>query len=153
MSPAPRAGVDLVNKRPNSQSKIWKGSFDTFYFYFWPSLHWSKEFLVKANGTQEVIELFPCLHHLKSQYLVLFSFCNISFPGKVRRSESHRQHNRILPPEIYCVCGVGGRGGALVFSLVSLRSSVTWAGHRPTDTNSLRELTALTGLRSARVEG
>ena len=42
-------------------------------------------------------------------------------------------------------------GEALFFSLVSLRSSVTWAGHRPTDTNSLRELTALTGLRSARV--
>ena len=85
-------------------------------------------------------------------FTTLLSFCNISFPGKVRWSEFHRQHNRTLSPEIHRYLWEG-RGGALVFSLVSLRSSVTWAGHRPTDTNSLRELTALTGLRSARVEG
>lgn len=120
----------------------------------WTSLHWSKEFLVKANGTQKVIESFPNLHHSKFQYLLLFlSFCNISFPGKVRWSKSHRQHTRLFPPR-YTVCVCGGRvGRERLFSSGLLRSSVTWAGHRPTDTNSLRELTALTGLRSARVWG
>ena len=115
----------------------------------WTSLQWSKEFLVKANGTQKVIESFPNLHHLKFQYLLLFSlFVTFHFQGKSDGPNLTGNTIGLFPPRYIAVCG---RGGALVFFLVSLRSSVTWAGHRPTDTNNLRELTALTGLRSARV--
>lgn len=98
-----------------------------------------KGVLVKANGTEShrIISQSSCSIPI---FTTLLSFCNISFPGKVRWSKSHRQHNKTLSPR-YTVCVWGGRwGGERLFSspLVSLRSSVTWAGHRPTDTNSLQ---------------
>ena len=83
-----------------------------------------QKFLVKANGTQKVIESFPS-HYFKIPIFttLLLSFCNISFPGKVRWSESHRQHNRTLSPQIHCRLWEG-RGSCLLLGLPQVFSDL-----------------------------
>ena len=80
--------------------------------------------LEKANGTQKVIESFPS-HHFKIPIFttLLLSFCNISFPGKVRWSKSHRQHSRTLSPEIHCHLWEG-RGSGLLLGLPQVFSDL-----------------------------
>ena len=71
---------------------------------------------------------------------------------KIRWSESHRQHNRTPSPKMYCHLRERKRSCPLL-GLPQGPASVTRAGHRPTDTGNLRELTALTGLSTARAWG
>lgn len=118
----------------------------------WTSFALVKGVLVKANGTQKVIESFSPIFITQNSNIYYSSlFVTFHFQGKSDGPNLIGSTIRLFPRDILCVCGAWEGGERLFFSLVSLRSSVTWAGHRPTDTNSLRELTALTGLRSARV--
>ena len=89
-------------------------------------MHWSKEFLVKANGTQEVIESFPCLHHLKSQYLLLFSlFVTFHFQGKSDGPNLTGSTIGFFPRDILCVWGGGeGRGSCLLPGLPQVFSDL-----------------------------
>ena len=95
----------------------------------WTSLQWSKEFLVKANGTQKVIESFPNLHHLKFQYLLLFSlFVTFHFQGKSDGPNLIGSTIRLFPQDILCVGGGEeggeGRGSFLLLGLPQVFSDL-----------------------------
>ena len=145
-----RVGMNLVKKKTKRPEQNLGRQLRQFLLLLMDTVALVKSLWKRQMEHRKPQNPFPVITS-RSQYLLLFSlFVTFHFQGKSDGPNLTGSTIGLFPPRYIVICG---RGGALVFSLVSLRSSVTWAGHRPTDTNSLRELTALTGLRSARVEG